>query len=236
MCDFNSRCSEYDGSCICMSIQAQGNFYNLLNFSQPQGLNMNLLGSLFQAVTRQGELISSINDNLDAIKQAIPLINSQNTESTTPSMLVNLLNSGKNDFSHFIHLLTAPPSPAYKERAFTFSVEIIDQSGEIFRISQSLILELRLYTSENPPKQVELNTSGQKVLKFICDYNGQSFFCFKKVFVHDVTSHYRNGALMLVVTSNLSSLKPLIIEDFIVKARKIPSKSFEESKKRARLN
>ena len=151
-------------------------------------------------------------------------------------MLINLLNSEKNDFSYFIRLLTAPPKPAYKERAFTFSVEIIDHSGEISSLSKSLILELSLFTSESPPKKVELNTSGQKVLKFICDYDGESFFCFKKVFVHDVTSHYRNGALMLVVTSNLDTLKPLIIEDFIVKARKIPSKSYEESNKKARLN
>ena len=236
MCDFNSRCSVSDGSCKCMRYQAQGNYYKLLNFSQPQSINTNLLNSLFQAVTRQGELISNINNSLAAIQQAIPLINPQNSESTTPSMLVNLLNSEKNDFSHFIRLLTAPPKPVYKERAFTFSVKIIDHLGEISSLSKSLILELSLFTSESPPKKVELNTSGQKVLKYICDYDGQSFFCFKKVFVHDVTSHYRNGSLMLIVTSNFKTLKPLIIEDFIVKARKIPSKCCEESYKRARLN
>ena len=236
MCNLNPQCSVSDGSCKCISVQAQGNYFNLLSFTQTQNFNINLLSSLYQAVTRQGELISKINDNLAGLREAIPLINSQNNESTTPSMLINLLNSGNHNFSHSIRLVTAPPSPVYKERAFSFSVEIIDQSGEISRIDQSLVLELKLFTSESPPKQVELNTSGEKVLKFIYDDHGQTLFCFRKIFVHEVTSHYRNGALMLVVTSNVPILKPLIIEDFIVKARKIPSKNCEEPKKKNKKN
>ena len=236
MCNLNPDCSVPDGSCRCMSSQTQDNFYNLLHFSQLQSLNMNILSSLYQAVTRQGELISRINNNLTELREVIPLMNSQNNESTTPSMLINILNSGKNDFSHAIRLLTAPPSPVYKERAFSLSVEIINQSGEIFRIGQSLILDLKLFTSDSPPQQVELNTSGTKALKFICDLKGESLFCFRKIFVSEVTSHYRNGALMLVVTSNDSSIKPLIIEEFIVKARKIPSKSCEEPKKKIKKN
>ena len=232
MCNFNPKCSAPDGYCRCMSDQSQDHFYNLLNFSQLQSLNINLLSSLYQAVTMQGELISKLNDNLTGLREALPSINSQKNESTTPTMLIEFLYSENYNFSHSIRLLTAPPSPVYKERAFSFSVEIIDQSEEISRIDQTLILELKLFTSENPPKQVEFNTSGVKALKFICDLNGQSLFCFRKIFISEVTSHYRNGALMLVVTSNVNSLKPLIIEDFIVKARKIPSKSCKEPNKK----
>ena len=222
MCKLNTLCLVSDGTCDCFDRSGQN---NLFNFYQPRSLELNSLMPLIHVISGQSELLIKITKSLAELKEKISFFQNQSRESTTPSDLLSCIGFEKNDYNYSI-LLTSPlPNPVYKDRAFCFSVDIIDKEGKISLLNKNIALEIKLFTSDNPPRQIKYNTSGDKVLKYIFEDNCKSLYTFRKVFINDVSSHYRNGSLMLALFSNNSEVKPLIIEDLVIKARKIPSKS-----------
>lgn len=222
MCNFNTLCLVSDGTCDCMYRSGQKNFFN---FCQSRSLELSSLMPLIHIISGQSELLIKITENLAELKEKISFFQNQARETTTPSDLLSCIGFERRDYNYSIHLVSTLPNPVYKERAFCFSVDIIDKKGEISLLNKNIILEIKLFTSDNPPRQIEFNTSGEKVLKYISEDNCKSLHTFRKVFICDVSSHYRNGSLMLVVFSNNPEVKPLIIEDLVIKARKNPSKS-----------
>jgi hypothetical protein len=166
---------------------------------------------------------------MSVIQSKLSLLTPQNDELTTPSQLLLTLTGPEASYPYVLRLIDPIPKPVYKERAFSFSVDVVDSSGKNIIFMESLILDIFLYTADNPSKRVEISTAGEKIIRFICENFDGTLLKFRKVCVQEVTSHYRNGSLLLVVTcKNNRLIKPLIIEDFIVKARKIPSKKLEK--------
>jgi len=108
--------------------------------------------------------------------------------------------------------------------------------------SNRIPLTIGIYSSENPPKYIDSNTAGNKILKGFIEkdlINGQATF--EKIQIKEVTSHFRNGWVFFAVYpklpqgSNPSStgnglvvsgqkIKPLILEKVIVKAKKAKEK------------
>eukprot|EP01015_Nassula_variabilis_P000276 TRINITY_DN10129_c0_g2_i10.p1 TRINITY_DN10129_c0_g2~~TRINITY_DN10129_c0_g2_i10.p1 ORF type:complete len:137 (-),score=22.73 TRINITY_DN10129_c0_g2_i10:108-518(-) len=99
---------------------------------------------------------------------------------------------------------------------------------------------IAVYSSENPPKLIEHNNSGCKILKGCTERDLINGSCvFDKIHVKEVTSHFRNGWIFIVVypreCSNLmfnghqlinpNLIQPLIIEKVIVKAKKMKNAS-----------
>lgn len=56
-------------------------------------------------------------------------------------------------------------SPLYRERNFKLKINLIDENGKLFENSNRIPISLALYTVENPPKFLESNTFGNKMLK-----------------------------------------------------------------------
>jgi hypothetical protein len=107
-------------------------------------------------------------------------------------------------------------------------------------------MSLAIYTCENPPKFIEKNTAGQKMLKGFVDQSLLMGLCnFEKVQIKEVTSHYRDGWIFLVAIPcmtplganktdcfiDFTSIKPLVIEGVVVKAKK-PKKKSEKGEER----
>ena len=110
--------------------------------------------------------------------------------------------------------------------------------GNLVKNSNKIPLSLALYTSENPPKFIERNTAGQKILK---GYTEQSLYqgvCrFEKIQIKEVTSHFRNGWVFIVIIPSMTPLgsmtpsqesfidytaiEPLVLEKVVVKAKKL---------------
>ena len=59
--------------------------------------------------------------------------------------------------------------PLYRERNFNLRLELIDEKGDKVQNSNKIPMSLALYTCENPPKFIEKNTAGQKMLKGYID-------------------------------------------------------------------
>jgi hypothetical protein len=66
------------------------------------------------------------------------------------------------------------------------------------------------------------------------DAEGDSTIVFRKVIIKEVTSHFRNGVLFLVVLAqDTNKIQPLIIDNLVIKARKV---SVNDLKKKIKLD
>ena len=104
-------------------------------------------------------------------------------------------------------------------------------------------MTIGIYSSENPPKYIDTNTSGNKILKGFIEKdlkNGTATF--EKIQIKEVTSHFRNGWVFFVVYPkvvagmgmvtvdgnanfvNIQKIKPLVLEKVVVKAKKTKEK------------
>lgn len=175
---------------------------------------------------------NQITNSLDNIVEQINLINHSSLAQNQP----NLLNdenaqidqifqwaSADNEFSHFIQLKEPLPPIIYKEKGFEIRVFIADKYDRPVQISNSLKFKVLLFSSENPPKLLKLNISGKKIIRgttesvMFCD--GQVYF--SNIVINEVTSHYANDSFYLVImTFNSKTIKPLVISNVTVKARK----------------
>jgi len=109
-------------------------------------------------------------------------------------------------------------------------------------------LTLAIYTSENPPKFIDVNTSGNKIFKGLIDKDlVDGAVTFDKIQIKEVTSHFRNGWVFFVVypkTSgvvlnnfvggpsgimvNHQQVKPLVLEKVVVKAKRAKEREVSE--------
>eukprot|EP01017_Pseudomicrothorax_dubius_P018447 TRINITY_DN2040_c0_g1_i1.p1 TRINITY_DN2040_c0_g1~~TRINITY_DN2040_c0_g1_i1.p1 ORF type:complete len:352 (-),score=57.60 TRINITY_DN2040_c0_g1_i1:148-1203(-) len=160
----------------------------------------------------------------------------------TSDNLLTLL-CGSKFFSYSLMFKPDPPEEIYKERNFKLSVGLFDSFLNPVTKHEKIKLVASIYSSEVPPRLIENNTLGQKLLKGVVDkvmVNGHAIF--DKVQIREVTSHYRNGWVFLVITPQECSsssakdgqkveegenlvracdIKPLILERLKVKAKKM---------------
>jgi len=174
-----------------------------------------------------------------------PLISHQvignSNETVTVDHLTAYLYGNNPDFHYQLILKSDLPLPLYRERNFKFTVILTDKKGNPIENSNRIPLTIGIYSSENPPKFIDSNTAGNKILKGFIEkdlVNGSATF--EKIQIKEVTSHFRNGWVFFVVYPKLNStnngntsngqqvnpqkIKPLILEKVVVKAKKAKEK------------
>jgi len=91
-------------------------------------------------------------------------------------------------------------TPLVRERNFALNVKLVDSDGEIVKNANKLLLNVVIYTEDLPPINVQTNTQGQKSTKGGTDKVLDKGECLlPKLQIREVTSHYRNGKIFLVV-------------------------------------
>ncbi|CAG9323833.1 unnamed protein product [Blepharisma stoltei] len=173
-----------------------------------------------------------ISDSLDNIIEQIKLINHSNSSQSQPNLLADehaqidqifQWASANNNFVHFIQLADALPSVIYKEKGFELRVFVADKNDIQIQIPNTQKFKVLLFSSENPPKLLKLNISGKKIIRGTTEsvMYSDGFVYFSNVVINEVTSHYTNDAFYLVIMAlNSTSIKPLVIGNVSVKARK----------------
>jgi hypothetical protein len=114
--------------------------------------------------------------------------------------------------------------PVYKERAFALTINILDSQGEYAPLTEPCNFKIMLFTTEVPPKVMKVNTSGDKIMRGTSEISlsrNQYNLQFNKIVIKEVTSHFRNGCFFLVVMPALPHIEPLVIENLVIKARKM---------------
>ncbi|OMJ79465.1 hypothetical protein SteCoe_20522 [Stentor coeruleus] len=236
MCIDNPLCPVVDGSCSCGKSNIQVDLPSPLSMGFYPQDNANFMHSMFRMMMEQNEAIKSVFEQtrqvLDKLtKNPAPACKPQTVQEdsdrseTSKTGLLSYLCGPKPSFTHFLSLTEDLPTPLYKERPFSISLKISDSSGNPVTLPKPIVFKAFLYTSESPPKLVTTNTSGDKSMRGTLEVESVSNVLFRKIIIKEVTSHFRNGVLyFVVVPQNAEFIKPLIVEDFVVKARKLISK------------
>ena len=71
---------------------------------------------------------------------------------------------------------------------------------------------------------MKISTSGDKIMRGRTEISllrNQFHVYFDRIVIKEVTSHFRNGCFFLVVMPSLKYIEPLIIENVVIKARKM---------------
>lgn len=159
-------------------------------------------------------------------------------DSITVQDLMKALCGGNQRFDFQLVMKSQLPTPAFKDRAFAVTVAIEMSTAGVCADPPPHTLEAKLFlfTCENPPKLLRTTTLGEKIIKGDTEVQNEGCeFVFRKVVIKEVTSHFPNGCFFLVVAVvNRPDVKPIIVEKFVVKARKILGDG--EIKKRVKLD
>jgi hypothetical protein len=226
-------CQENDENCTCCKsslIFPQA----VRQFLPSSSSDSTLLYHLFSLVTHQNEVIRRLSEQTSLALKKVEILSKEletgsfsspvhvpNEETPTSDQIFSLLCGSKTSHQYSLRLVSQLPSPAYKERGFSLMLEIIDRNQCKANLHLPVKFKLAIFTAENPPKILKVNTAGDKIIRGTVEVDSNGVVLFKKVVVKEVTSHFRNGSFFLVVLpKNSQEIRPFIIENFVVKARK----------------
>lgn len=127
------------------------------------------------------------------------------------------------DYQYSISLTEDLPSIILKEKGFQISIGLFDTSLKRLQIPFHFKFQIELYTMENPPKFLEHNIHGKKILRgTLTSFTVDNWkVIFNNIVINEVSSHYPNDSLKIVVQHVGSHLiRPLVINNVSVRARK----------------
>ena len=231
MCLYNALCQAADGSCQCVTPSNRSGFYSVGPVPLTPVTVPNALLPIYHQICQQNEMIrsvkgylSSLLDSISSLKQppTEDLSSSADTVTTATSAQLKKSLCGESTHRYTLAPVSEIVNPVYKERTFSIDLQIVDADRNKVELEKSIFCKIILFTTENPPKVIKFNTNGDIILKGNTEIHGNSYFSFRKIAIKEVSSHFRNGCFFLVVMpSKTTEIAPFILEDFVVKARKI---------------
>ncbi|KAL4488476.1 hypothetical protein ABPG72_013044 [Tetrahymena utriculariae] len=258
-------------------IQQIQDFYSkIVTFEEAQS---SMIKELYKKSNHQFELISNVRHEILQIRESIKLNNqskqqgqqsnqqnnydfSQIERTNLPqetavgvqgasSLLQYLFSKQDSEYKYELRPSEEIPYPFYRERNFSIKLQLYDRQGNVVQNQSKIILTIALYTSENPPQVIKQNTLGNQILKGFLEkelYQGR--VSFDKIQIKEVTSHYLNGWIYLIIfpkhpkeikqqnnqgNIDFAEIKPLILEKIIVKAKKMRENKSQSSNKNQSL-
>lgn len=161
----------------------------------------------------------------------------------TKQCLIDVFFPEIKSFDFTISLVEEILSPVCKGKYFTFQVKINNEKNLLIPIEERIQVRLSIYSAENPPKPISKNMNGKSFIKghttSIMTYDDKvkthtgSF----KIQLNEVSSHFMNGWVFLVVDAQKPSdfletigfnIKPLVIKELVIKAKETTCKRWRE--------
>lgn len=143
------------------------------------------------------------------------------------------------DYDYALALLEPLKQPLYKDRNFSMTVGLFDNEGRPIHnsnnriyIDSKLQVKLLLYTAAEQPKLIRETQQGEPILKGNehTDLEGGRAH-WRKISVREVSSKFEKGVIHFVVVAsapgldnpdiNFEKVRPLVIRDVAIKAKKI---------------
>jgi len=226
----------------------------LIDLREKNDLVQDTLACLINEVSALKQVVKSNNTEESAgfIKSKAAQLAQQFTDNSreiaSSESLLSSLYGPSATFQYQLVFKSELPLPLYRERNFKFTVLLTDKDGNLVKNCNRIPLSLAIYTSENPPKFVDVNTSGNKILKGIIDKDMvDGAVTFDKIQIKEVTSHFRNGWVFFVVYPKTAGtvfnrampagnavlvdhnqIRPLVLERVVVKAKKLKEKDAKD--------
>lgn len=233
MCIHNPICNVADGTCSCYFENINDNPQGLHDFGNIPESESVFLIVMMRLISQQNQLISSIIKTMKEILIKISEPHEQEDKGKViymqPAIEKPISEKGFTDylfhpetpFTYSLELKDEPPSLVYKQRAFSLSLTVVDSLKKPVILEKPQIFKLSLYSAENSPKLLKNCISGDKIISGTTKIQASSQVVFEKILINEVTSHLVTGAVFLVISAEPeSTIKPYIIKNFIVKARK----------------
>ncbi|CAG9321658.1 unnamed protein product [Blepharisma stoltei] len=249
MCKLNLNCQVQDSTCTCASQIHSKGFRPCQNYLDTYGILPKPIfpeeqsqSPIFQLIAQQmkaikiltersaqttekliqlTQIVDRLANNQQTPEAVSPCLHSSESVTTSEDLLTAICGPHQ-DFDFFIQLVNEIPNPAYKERAFQVVAQIVDAEGNKVTLPNMVSFNIMLFTTESPTKSLKVNTSGDKIMRGTTEVEATSELVFRKVVIKEVTSHFRNGCIFMAICPKQNSrIKPLIINNVVVKARKL---------------
>lgn len=237
MCNLSLTCQVWDGSCRCTA--GEHCVYKPIPVPFMSQTDPSILVTLLKIINEQNEMIKKLAEQTKSGLDRITVLEkeiedkdslSSNEENLTPVKMVEMLYGPNAKFDYTLNLVNEVSSPVYKERAFSILLQVFDNEGKQVTCEKKLGFKAELYNSENPPKLVKTNTAGEPIMRGTIEAESTGNILLRKIILTEVSSHYTKGCFYLVVSCKDSNcIKPFILENLVVKARK--SKGEKTAKK-----
>lgn len=126
-----------------------------------------------------------------------------------------------------------------KSKYFTLNVELRSVDGLCVPVDEKIPVETKIYTSEAVPKQIENTMHGKEIIRgrpvecLVFNSIENKFLVRIKMQINEVTSHFVNGTINLVIRKSVScpyKIRPLVVKDIVIKAKEKTCKRFREER------
>ena len=183
-------------------------------------------------ITSNQFLINQIDKNKKYIKslQSVLAWISSCPETVNPELTSLMLSNNQPESSYNFELRLVSEFNKFicKSKYFSFIVELVQLSNINLPNNQKIPIEVKLYTSETLPKPIVNTMQGKSIIRgrntehLVYHANEGKFLVRIKMQITEVSSHFVNGTINLVVASKGDSdfsIKPLVIKDLVIKAK-----------------
>lgn len=221
-------------------------------FSPAPASNLTLLEQkLLAALSSQADYIREIvarNETLNAdlitMKKAmLQLLKQSSEEETTehPSKktMLKLVGVERQTYAWGLELGGNLIEPLCKGKYFQLKVKLAPLQETGFPTEERIQLSLSVYSADKTPKPLQLTMTGHQLVKgypeSMLSYSpaDQCHIAYFKIQICEVSSHFRNGWVFLVVQpkyteaggeSLATQIKPLVLENVVIRAKEIRNK------------
>ncbi|CAK59552.1 unnamed protein product (macronuclear) [Paramecium tetraurelia] len=189
-------------------------------------LNINMLTDILQT---QSLIQHNLSIGLDSLKKCIENLPTKIVPKQGLQSRITIHRQNQHQFilsqlnhKNFISYLNLEEEikEIYRDRMFNLSVSLRDMNGDLIQDEDCPIF-LRIYTSEKFPKEVDSNIRGKPIFKGQTKILFRGKGEFQRISITEVSSHFPSGKFLLVIFSEKSYIKPYIIDNLIVKAKKL---------------
>jgi len=201
--------------------------------AHPRQLSERVTATLEAVLEKQTELEKrtlELSRQIEALNSNKP---SHSEEVCSVSLLMNSLSESHDNFPLRLELDEPLRNPLCKGKYFDLKVGMTGSAA----LPWAIPIEVLAYTSDSPPQRIIKNMIGgpffrgerQGILQY--DLLSKTWEASFKLQMNEVTSHFRNGWIFLVVqackSEHSSMIKPLIIEKIVIKAKESTCKRWK---------
>jgi hypothetical protein len=141
---------------------------------------------------------------------------------------------GTTTYANALLLVDANLPTVFKHKPVTLRFAITDMEGVPVLLPTATTFNLELWLSANPTMRLEKSHKGQPLLSGCTQVSSYGEMEFRKFYISEVSSHYTNNNFILVIRPLDLTVRPFILRDFVVKARKPTQKEVMKRLKTAK--